>query len=94
MQDNLIMDIGMLNGEDSRFYLDKGFKVVAIEADPTLIKQNKERFAKEIQEGHLIIVPYAIHSHSGTTTFYVNPSAREWGTTAPHLVERNALSVK
>lgn len=94
MQDNLIMDIGMLNGEDSQFYLDKGFKVVAVEADPTLVAQNRDHFADEIKEGRLTIVPNAISPHSGKTTFYANPGAREWGTTSPRLVERNALRNK
>ncbi len=87
---NLIFDVGMGFGEDSRYYLDKGFKVVAVEADPTLIDRNKKLFAKEIADGLLEIVPKAIHTYTGTTTFFVNEKIREWGTLTPHFVERNA----
>lgn len=33
---DLIFDIGANNGDDTAFYLKKGFRVVAIEADPAL----------------------------------------------------------
>ena len=33
---DLIYDIGQHTGEDTAFYLGKGFRVVAVEANPTL----------------------------------------------------------
>ena len=36
MQKDLIYDVGFHRGEDTEFYLAKGFKVVAIEAHPEL----------------------------------------------------------
>ncbi len=38
----------MHKGEDTDFYLSKGFKVVAFEADSDLIKKSKDRFKKNI----------------------------------------------
>ena len=35
---DLIYDVGMNNGDDTAYYLFKGFRVVAVEADPTLIE--------------------------------------------------------
>ena len=40
---DLIYDIGMHEGEDSEFYLLKGFRVVAVEADPDLCQAAAER---------------------------------------------------
>ena len=34
---NLIFDIGMHIGQDTEFYLKKGFCVVAVEANPKLV---------------------------------------------------------
>ena len=34
---DLIYDVGMHKGEDTEFYLRKGFRVIAIEADPDLV---------------------------------------------------------
>ena len=40
----LIFDVGMWNGEDTEYYLARGFKVVAIDADPKVIEKAKIRF--------------------------------------------------
>ncbi len=89
MNDKLIMDVGMLNGEDTRFYLDKGYSVVGVEADPTLVDENSLRFAKTIAEKRLTIIPKAVATYTGEITFYVNSGAREWGTLSERLRERN-----
>ncbi len=57
---NLIYDVGLHKGEDTDFYLKKGFDVVAFEANPDLVKHCKERFINEIQTGQLVIVEGAI----------------------------------
>jgi predicted RNA methylase len=44
-----IYDIGMHSGRDTGFYLKKGFKVVAIEADPKHVQNGKEKFKSEIE---------------------------------------------
>nr|MBS9781973.1 hypothetical protein [Gammaproteobacteria bacterium] len=43
---NLIYDVGMCQGEDTAFYLKKGFTVIAFEANPELITQAKIKFAR------------------------------------------------
>ena len=35
MQKDLIYDIGMHNGENTEYYLKRGFRVIAVEANPT-----------------------------------------------------------
>ncbi len=57
---NLIYDVGMHQGQDTDFYLKKGFDVVAFEANPANVEFCKKRFAKEIEEEKLIIVEGAI----------------------------------
>ena len=57
---NLIFDMGLHKGEDTDFYLRKGFDVVAFEADPLLIKFCKLRFADYIDKGRLQIIEGAI----------------------------------
>ena len=47
MNEKLIYDVGMHLGEDAEFYLSKGYKVIAIDADPNLIKLAKSRFASD-----------------------------------------------
>ena len=35
----LIYDIGMFDGADTRYYLNKGYKVLAVEANPIVVKR-------------------------------------------------------
>lgn len=72
MQDNLIIDVGMHNGEDAAFYMHKGFRVVAIEANPTLCQIARDRFAEQIKSGQLTILNMAIADEEGERDFYVN----------------------
>jgi FkbM family methyltransferase len=66
----LIYDIGMHEGEDSLFYLLKGFRVVAVEADPELCRAAAERLHEYIAAGRLTIVNRAIAADPGPVTFY------------------------
>jgi 16S rRNA A1518/A1519 N6-dimethyltransferase RsmA/KsgA/DIM1 with predicted DNA glycosylase/AP lyase activity len=57
---NLIFDIGLHQGEDTEFYLEKGFEVVAFEADPVLADQCRRKFSDQIADQRLVIVEGAI----------------------------------
>ncbi|TIL80880.1 MAG: FkbM family methyltransferase, partial [Mesorhizobium sp.] len=49
MQADLVYDVGMNNGDDTAYYLHRGFRVVAIEADPDLCNGAVSRFGKELE---------------------------------------------
>jgi|ERR1700710_1255121 len=53
MKPDLIYDIGMHQGEDSAYYLAKGYRVVGVEANPDLVAYCRRRFADE--ERHSIV---------------------------------------
>ncbi|MEN9234871.1 MAG: FkbM family methyltransferase [Gloeomargarita sp. GMQP_bins_25] len=83
----LIMDIGMHEGKDTLFYLRKGFRVVAVEANPQFVKNVQSKLTDYIAKGQLIIENLAIGDREGEVTFYVNLDndqwsslKREWGT--------------
>lgn len=83
----LIMDVGMNNARDSEFYLRKGFRVVAIEANPRLAEAGRQKLAPYIQTGQLIIEQVGLGEAEGSFTFYANLDndhwssfKREWGT--------------
>jgi FkbM family methyltransferase len=59
VQDDLIFDIGMSEGNDSEFYLAKGFRVVGVEADVKTYFELCQRFSKEISAGRLKIENFA-----------------------------------
>ena len=86
---NLIFDVGMNDGEDTEFYLKKGFDVVAFEANPELIEGAKKTFAKEIRAGRLHIVEGAIVPDPKVKhiTFYRYDDRTKWGTIEADVVQ-------
>lgn len=57
----LIFDVGMWNGEDTEYYLARGFKVVAIDADPKVIEKAKIRFKTALKSKKLVLLNYVIN---------------------------------
>jgi FkbM family methyltransferase len=55
-----VFDIGMYDGADTAYYLQSGYRVVAVEANPQLVQRATEKFAAEIASGHMICVNAAI----------------------------------
>jgi FkbM family methyltransferase len=89
MQQDLIYDLGMHEGLDTEFYLAKGFRVVAVEANPELAEAARRKFAAAIRDRRLTIVESAIASRAGTVPFYRNTANSEWGTIDAGFVARN-----
>ncbi len=74
----LIIDLGMNNGDDTAHYLDHGFRVVALEANPALCERARARFRTEIGNGRLQILQVAISDKPGQATFHVNLDNDHW----------------
>lgn len=93
---DLIYDVGMHKGEDAEFYLRKGFRVVAFEANPELIASCKQRLREFLDTGQLTIVegaivePDLIAGGQKTVQFYQNRDSSVWGTVSAEWAERNA----
>src|SRR5690349_9940039 len=68
----LAFDVGAHNGSDTRRYLDLGYRVVSIEASPTLAQKLREMFAKEITEGRCEVVNIGVGETTGTLPFYIS----------------------
>jgi FkbM family methyltransferase len=88
-EENLIFDIGMHRGEDTDFYLKKGFRVIGVEANPVLFEYCVRRFQNECQTGQLVVVSKAVAEHGGTVDFYVNKKFSIWGTADKDWMLRN-----
>lgn len=86
--ENLIIDFGMHEGLDTEYYLQKGFKVVAIEANPILVEKAQVKFRKEIEDGDLIIEAVGVAPHDGYADFYRNLENSEWSSFDQNLGTR------
>lgn len=90
MAARLIFDVGMHRGEDTDFYLRRGFEVVGVEANPFLVAEVTDRFLSHIRSGQLRIVNKAIGSKPGKARFAVNSVSSVWGTLIENFADRNA----
>jgi len=91
---NLIYDVGMHRGEDTDFYLKKGFRVVAFDANPEMVAHCRTRFSKYLERGQLEIVEGAVMDPKSVTggktvTFYKNENGTAWGTVCQDWAMRN-----
>ena len=89
VENDLIFDLGLHMGEDTALYLSKGFRVVAIEANPDLCSSAEQRFRGAIHDRRLTIVNKAIARQPGVATFYRNLDKSVWGTIDREWAERN-----
>lgn len=81
----------MFRGEDTEFYLRRGFDVVAIDANPALVKAARLRLRTYIAGGRLAIVNAAIVSEPGPVDFLVYPDHPELSGVVNHYAERNLM---
>jgi len=89
MNKSLIIDVGMHTGRDTEFYLKKGFDVIAIEANPELVKQARRHFIDALSNKKLILYDIAIADYDGEIGFYINHQHDDWGTTEKEFASRN-----
>jgi FkbM family methyltransferase len=73
-----IFDIGMNNGDDTAYYLEKGFQVVAVEANPQLADQARARFREAIDDGKLVILNVGIAKEEGNLPFWICDTHDAW----------------
>src|SRR5688572_20475780 len=78
MENNLIYDVGMNNGDDTAYYLHRGYRVVAVEANPALVRQARQRFQEAIEVGRLIIKQVGIADTEGDLPFWLCGLHTEW----------------
>src|SRR5260370_40730342 len=88
---DLIFDVGLHKGEDTDFYLKKGFKVVAFEAGPDLVAHCRDHFQQPVADHRLRIIEGAVAPEAAgeRIAFYKNLQKSEWGTIDQRWVERN-----
>lgn len=74
---SLVFDVGMNNGDDTAYYLFRGHRVVAVEANPVLCEAAERRFATEIRDGRLTIENVGVAESEGELEFWIS-SQSEW----------------
>jgi FkbM family methyltransferase len=91
---NLIYDVGLNIGQDTAFYLSRGYKVLAIEADPVLAAAARSKFGREIQAGRLEILNVGIADRDGVADFWVCDEKPEFNSFHRTIAGRDSYSHK
>jgi FkbM family methyltransferase len=87
--EDLIYDVGMHDGSDTALYLSRGFRVVAIEANPVLVDRAQSRFSSAQEAGRLTILGVGIGPSRGVFDFWVNEKNDEHSSFVEHVGCRN-----
>lgn len=91
MNSNLIFDIGFHEGEDTHYYLYKGYRVVAVDAVSEMIECGALLFPEEVATGRLILEQAVISAEDNTTVpFYISPNSL-WSSAHREIAERQGL---
>lgn len=70
-KERMVFDIGMYDGEDTAYYLQQGYRVVSVEANPDFVLSANRRFANEIATERLFVENKAIGETQGYLTLYL-----------------------
>jgi FkbM family methyltransferase len=65
MRNDLIIDVGLNDGRDTAFYLHRGYRVVAIDANPRWIDEARQRFPQQVSSGQLVLLNVGIGFERG-----------------------------
>jgi FkbM family methyltransferase len=73
----VIYDFGANEGQNFQYFLSKGYKVVGIEANPTLCDEMNKKFSKEIADKRVVVVNCCLSDESDdeVVDFYVHNEA-------------------
>lgn len=85
--DQLIVDLGMYNGDDTDFYLRKGFKVLAVEPVSHHVEMATARFREAIDAGTLTILNMAVIDYEGEIDFFTSKEGM-WASTSAGMADR------
>jgi FkbM family methyltransferase len=92
---DLIYDLGLHKGHDTRFYLDKGFRVIALDANPRFCTMARTMFAAEMQSRRCSIIEKALWKEPDTTVpFFTRDDLDGWSSLFIEIAERDKRKSK
>ncbi|HEY6444004.1 MAG TPA: FkbM family methyltransferase [Candidatus Acidoferrales bacterium] len=85
---DLIFDVGLFDGGDAAYYLARGYKVVAIDANPSMVEKARNRFKDDVETKRLNLLNVGIGKSPGTATFWVSDKP-EWSSFNEEIASRD-----
>lgn len=93
IDNNLIYILGGWHGEDSLYFLDRGFNVVCVEANPDCVAIIKRKCQIFLESGQLILIEKCISDVEGKIDFYCSQSD-EWSSCHVEISNRKSKQKK
>jgi len=73
----LVFDIGFHRGEDTAFYLARGFRVLAVDANPEMVDRGRRIFSSALESGRLTLLQVAVAPAPGLARLHLSGNS-EW----------------
>jgi FkbM family methyltransferase len=90
----IVFDLGVHTGEDADFYLNKGFKVIGVEANPSLCESLRSRFSSFINSNGFVLYDAAIvEDSSEKVKIYLNEEKSDWSSLIETVASKGSYSV-
>jgi FkbM family methyltransferase len=90
MDRTLVFDVGLHEGQDTAYYLFKGYTVVAVDANPAQIAAARERSHAAVTDQRLKLVHCAVAADSGEIDFHVGLGEHaDWSSLNPAIAGNN-----
>ncbi len=83
-----VVDVGLHDGSDTAYYLHRGCRVVAVDADPASIEAARARFPEPLAEGRLTLVHAGVAEREGSATFWLHPRRPAWNSFSREIASR------
>lgn len=92
IKNDLIIDVGMHRGEDANYYLKRGYNVIAIDANPNIIKYVNKKFEQEVKQKKLRVLNYAIADIDEMHMDFNISELSLWSSLKKEIADRNQLA--
>lgn len=90
----LIFDIGYHEGQDTNYYLKKGYTVIGVDADRSLIEKGQEQYSAAISENRLKLVDKAIYEKDHQEVEFFISDNSEYNSLNRDFAGRNELGTR
>ena len=87
----LVFDVGSHRGEDADYYLSRGHRVVAVDANPALASELQQRFQAECKDGQLVVLNVAISDQADREVDFHVSGNPEWSSVREGIANRDSL---
>lgn len=85
MHPDLVFDVGAHSGNDTAYYLSRGFRVVAVEAHPIFAAALYVRFRDAYVAGKLHVLNLAVADRPGLCALLESQQESQWSTILPEV---------